>query len=72
MAGQRTADSRKDLLMDRMITNHHKIPFIVVLRIKQMLTCIQTDMHGRDGHIRIWCILEIIPIADTLLKLAVM
>ena len=59
-------------ILQRRGVTHSQIPIVMVLRIKQMLTCIQTDMHGRDGHIRIWCILEIIPITDTLLQSAVM
>lgn len=59
-------------ILQRRGVTHSQIPIVMVLRVKQMLTWIQTDMHGRDGHIRIWCILEIIPIADTLLQSAVM
>ena len=59
-------------ILQRRNVAHSQIPIIMVLRIKQILTCIQTDMHDRDGHIRIWCILEIIPIADTLLQSAIM
>ena len=59
-------------ILQRRNVAHSQIPIIMVLRIKQILTCIQTDMHDRDGHIRIWCILEIIPIADTPLQSAVM
>ena len=59
-------------ILQRRNVAHSQIPIIMVLRIKQILTCIQTDMHDRDGHIRIWCILEFFPLADTPLQSAVM